>query len=411
MKKAKKILIIIWVISCIAFPSFAVDEDDYEELDYVWLEEEVNKAKEAKTPSINSRHAIIYDRTSKTTIWGKEENKEVPMASTTKIMTAIVMLENVANLKEIVTVEKKAAGIVGSRLGLKTNDKITYEDLLYGLLLCSGNDAATQIAISVGGSVEGFAEMMNNKAKEMGLEHSHFVTPHGLDSSEHYTTAYELAIMADYALGIETFAKIVATKNYTVTINGYPKNITNTNELLGFLEGVNGVKTGFTNGAGRCLVTSVSRNGFDIIVVVLGADTKKIRTSDSIKLIEYTYKNYELVNIEELVEEEFKNWRQINEKRIKIYKGKSKNMETVLGSMKYKLYPIEKNKINDIWFDINFKDYFEAPVEKNIKMGNMKIGLDATEIMDVEILNDNKIERKGVLNYFFELIIKYNCQL
>lgn len=235
MKTIKKILVIFIIILCMDFPSFAVDEEDYEELDYVWLEEEINKAKEAEIPIINSRNAVVYDRTSKTVIWGKDENKEVPMASTTKIMTAIVMLENITNLEEKVTVEKKAASIGGSRLGLKTGDEITYEDLLYGLLLCSGNDAATQIAISIGGSVEGFAEMMNNKAKELGLEHSHFITPHGLDSDKHYTTAYELAIMADYALDIEKFAKVVSTKSYTVTINGYPKNINNTNELLRIL--------------------------------------------------------------------------------------------------------------------------------------------------------------------------------
>lgn len=231
MKKLKKILIIIEIIVSVTLPSIAVDED-YEELDYVWLNEELSKAKEADTLSIYSRYAVVYDRTSKTVIWGKDEAREVPMASTTKIMTAIVMLENITSVNETVIVEKKAAGIGGSRLGLKTGDEITYEDLLYGLLLCSGNDAATQIAISIGGSVEGFAEMMNNKAEELGLEHSHFVTPHGLDNEGHYTTAYELAVMADYALNIEEFAKVVSTKSYTVTINGYPKTINNTNELL-----------------------------------------------------------------------------------------------------------------------------------------------------------------------------------
>lgn len=235
MKKICKFLIAFLIIIQIPIINFAVDEEDYEELDYVWLEEEVNKAKEAQSPTIYSRNAVVYDRTSKTVIWGKDEDKEVPMASTTKIMTAIVMLENITNLKEKVTVEKKAASIGGSRLGLKTGDEITYEDLLYGLLLCSGNDAATQIAISVGGNVEGFAEMMNKKAEELGLEQSHFVTPHGLDNEEHYTTAYELAVMADYALNIEEFAKIVSTKSYTVTINGYSKTINNTNELLRIL--------------------------------------------------------------------------------------------------------------------------------------------------------------------------------
>lgn len=175
----------------------------------------------------------------------------------------------------------------------------------------------------------------------------------------------------------------------------------------GYLEGVNGVKTGFTNGAGRCLVTSVSRNGFDIITVVLGADTKKIRTSDSIKLIEYTYKNYELVNLEQIVKEEFENWRKINEKRVCIYKGVKKKIETVLGELKYTKYPIEKNKIDNIWFDMIFRDYFEAPVEENTKIGNMKVGINTTEIMNVEILTGNKIERKGVVDYFVQLIKKY----
>ena len=227
----KKMLIVFTIITCISFPAFAVDED-YEELDYVWIEEEIDKAKEAKVPKINSRYAVIYDRESKTVIWGKDETREVPMASTTKIMTAIVLLENITNLNEKIIVEKKAATIGGSRLGLKTGDVITYEDLLYGLLLCSGNDAATQIAISIGGSVEGFAEMMNNKAEMLGLKHSHFITPHGLDNNNHYTTAYELAVITDYALDIEKFAEIVSTKTYTVNINGNPRTINNTNELL-----------------------------------------------------------------------------------------------------------------------------------------------------------------------------------
>lgn len=231
MKKTRKLLIVFIIIVYLSLPVFAIN-GDYEELDYIWLEEEVNKAKEVEEPKINSRYGVVYDRASKTVIWGKDETREVPMASTTKIMTAIVMLENIANLNEKIIVEKKAAGIGGSRLGLKTGDEITYVDLLYGLLLCSGNDAATQIAISVGGSVEGFAKMMNNKAEELGLQHSNFVTPHGLDSNNHYTTAYELAVITDYALDIEKFAEIVSTKTYTVNINGNKKIINNTNELL-----------------------------------------------------------------------------------------------------------------------------------------------------------------------------------
>ena len=119
---------------------------------------------------------------------------------------------------------------------------------------------------------------MNKKTQELGLTNTNFITPHGLDEKDHYTTAYELAIISDYALKNKTFAKIVSTKTYEININGHTKSLSNTNELLGNLNGVDGIKTGFTNGAGRCLVTSTTRNGHQIICVVLGSDTKKIRT-------------------------------------------------------------------------------------------------------------------------------------
>ena len=164
-------------------------------------------------------------------------------------------------------------------------------------MLRSGNDAAVALAEYVGGSVEKFAEMMNKKAEELDLVNTHFVTPHGLDDSQHYTTAVELAKITDYAMQNEKFAQIVGTKSTTININGYPRQINNTNELLGVLNGVVGVKTGFTNNAGRCLVTEVKRNGMDIITVVLGADTTKDRARDSIKLIEYIMSNYKMYNM------------------------------------------------------------------------------------------------------------------
>ena len=139
----------------------------------------------------------------------------------------------------------------------------------------------------------------------------------------------------------------------------------------------------------------------------MGADTKKIRTSDSIKLIEYTYKNYELVDLQELLEQDFEDWKKINERRIKIYKGIVQNAQTILGELKYTKIPIEKNSIDNIWTEVNFKDYFEAPVEKNTKAGELKTYLNTTEIMNTEILIREKIERKGVSDYFEELIKNY----
>ena len=244
---------------------------------------------------------------------------------------------------------------------------------------------------------------MNKKAQELGLKNSHFITPHGLDEEKHYTTAYELALIADYALDNPKIAQVVKTKTYTVRINNNSKTISNTNELLGYLDGVNGVKTGFTNGAGRCLVTSVERDGFNIITVVLGADTKKIRTKDSIKLIEYIYSNYELVNLEQLINEHFKEWKKINQKRIHIYKGKKDNAEVNLEDFKYKVYPVKKEKIKDISIEIrNVQMYFEAPVNRGEMVGIITLSIGNEELMNIKILTNNTVERKEIKDYMLQ---------
>ena len=348
-------------------------------------------------PIINSRRYVIYDRNSKRAIYGKDENKQMAMASTTKIMTATVVLEKCNNLNETVTISAKAARTGGSTLGINTGDKITVNDLLYGLLLRSGNDTAVALAEYIGGSVEQFAELMNNKAKEMGLENTHFVTPHGLDDPNHYTTAYELACLTDYALKNEKFANIVKTKYATISINGVSREIKNTNELLlSDVEGIYGVKTGFTNNAGRCLVTAVKRNNMDLIVVVLGADTRKDRAKDSLKLINYAFKEYKLVNVEEFANKEFENWKEINKNRIYINKGR-KNIELEIGKIEVKNIVTNKN----ISVEINSINYLEAPVEKGTKIGTMIVKNGEEIIEEVDILTSKKIERKNIIDYFY----------
>lgn len=280
---------------------------------------------------------------------------------------------------------------------------ICYMDLCY----VHGNDAAIQIAVTVAGSVEEFANLMNKKAEEMGLKNSHFETPHGLDKKEHYTTAHELAIITDYALNIKKIAEVVNTKIYTVTINNYTKNIKNTNELLGNLNGVNGVKTGFTNGAGRCLVTSVERDNFNIITVVLGADTKNIRTKDSINLIEYTYSNYQLVNLEELIDEEYEKWSRVNKKRISVYKGLEDSVDFKLCEYEYKIYPIKMEDIKNIHIEIeNIKTYFEAPVYINTEIACISVKIKDTELMNIKILTSENINRKNPKEYFLKCLEK-----
>lgn len=404
LKKFLSIILLIIILS-ISPVSLAYEEDETaDDWDYVWLDEAVQEVKNSNELSILSRYAVVYDRSSGKVLWGKDENQKVPMASTTKIMTAIVMMENIGidRLNEEVTVSKEAATTIGSRLGLGTGDKITYNDLLYGLMLCSGNDAAVQIAISTAGSVSQFADLMNQKAESLGLTSTHFVTPHGLDRDAHYTTALELAKITDYALKNPKIAQVVSTREYTVTINGNKKIISNTNELLGYLSGVNAVKTGYTSKAGRCLVTSTSRDGFDIITVVLGADTRKIRTQDSIKLIEYTYKNYKLFDLEEAVENEYLSWRKVNLKRIRVRKGVTTRPEVYLDQAKYTKYPLKTNET--ITLETTYTKRFEAPLPANTEVGKITVKLGEEIIDEIPIKTTEQINKKGVVAYFFEIM-------
>ena len=377
-----------------------IDEDIDIEINQKEVIETSSNPEEA---DVDSRIALIYDRASGKILYEKNGNKQTPMASTTKIMTAIVVLEN-ANLKDVVTIDSKAAGIGGSRLGLKKNDKITVNDLLYGLMLRSGNDAAVALANYVGGSVEGFAQMMNEKAKEMGLTNSHFIVPHGLDNDGHYTTAYELAKMADYALKIDKFKQIVGTQNTTIYINGYAKAINNTNKLLGSVSGVYGVKTGFTNGAGRCLVTACKRDDLDIVTVIIGADTTKQRTADTIKLINYAYNNFEVINIKEIVEEKFEQWKAINQSRIYVNKGIKNNVELLLEDMPFENMAIKKNNKDKIDVEVNSIFYLEAPVAKNQVIANMKITINGETLEILEVYSKEEIRKKEMQDYFIEFL-------
>lgn len=401
----------VWIIFTVSFFIFSFnynvfsDDEDLEDISDVssFIKTTTNVSEE---PIINSRAAIIFDRNSGYVLFGKNENEQRKMASTTKIMSAIIVIEN-ANLDDIVTVSVKAAGTGGSRLGLHTNDKITVRNLLYGLLLCSGNDAAVALAEHVGGDVTGFAELMNKKASELGLVSTHFVTPHGLDNDDHYTTAYELALITNYALNNNTFCNIVGTKNYTITINNYSKTLSNTNELLGVLNGVYGVKTGFTNGANRCLVTAVKRDNMDLICIVLGADTKNDRTKDSIKLIEYAFNNFTTINIKEKIQEEFENWKLCNSSSFYVSKGISNNLTPYLEDLSFDFFPINSNHINDFSIYIYCDYIFEAPVDADSVIGYLTVSINNKTVITLNIMNANSVSKKDYKDFFVDMIRDY----
>ena len=244
MKYLKKFLSIFLIVIILPIYSFSddINEENIENINTLEVSSNANNIK------ISSTYGIVLDRTSKTVLFEKNAYDKTAMASTTKIMTAIIALEN-TQLSDIVKISKKAANTGGSTLGIYANSEMSIETLLYGLLLRSGNDCAVAIAEHIASSIEEFAKLMNLKAKELNLKNTNFVTPHGLDAPNHYTTAYDLAILTDYALKNKTFTQIVGTKSHNISIENSTKSIYNTNELLGYTAGVYGVKTGFTGDA------------------------------------------------------------------------------------------------------------------------------------------------------------------
>ena len=280
-------------------------------------------------------------------------------------------------------------------------------------MLCSGNDAAVCLAESVAGSVSQFSNLMNKKAKDLGLLNSHFESPHGLDSDGHFTTAYELALLTDYALQNSTFLNIVGTKNYTVTINGYPKNLSNTNELLGNLNGVYGVKTGFTNGANRCLVTSCKRGDIDIICVVLGADTKSFRTKDSIKLIEYAFKTYEYFNIKDYITNYIDTWQKNNSDFFFVEKGASNEISLKIDESldKCPVIPIKKEFLSNLEISIYMDSYLKAPVIQGTPLGNLSVSSNGNTIIEFDLYSNTNVSKNGISNYLLNFFKNYPKQL
>lgn len=204
-------------------------------------------------------------------IYSKNCDARREPASTTKICTAITVLENYTLLDLPVPIPDEAVGVEGSSLYLQKGEMLTVRDLLYGLMLQSGNDCAVALAITVGGSVEGFVKMMNDTAQKAGAVNTNFMNPHGLHHDEHYTTARDLSAIAYYAMQNEVFREIVATKRHSTPYHNhdYNRNFPNKNKILYNYEGGNGIKTGFTKKSGRCLVSSATRNGKTYICTVL----------------------------------------------------------------------------------------------------------------------------------------------
>ena len=248
---------------------------------------------------VNARCAIALDKENKNVLFEQNAYEIVPMASTTKILTALIAIEQ-GDLDKEVTISKNATSIRGSKVGYKTGENITLRELVFGLMFKSGNDAAIAIAEELGGSMEGFSEIMNHYARSIGILDSHFESPHGLDSNKHYSSAYDLAILAAKGMDYDLFREVVGSKSIDKVKYNFTRDYNNINKILWMLPGANGIKTGYTGGAGKCLVSSVESNGKDIIIVVLNCPDRWNVTKQIYEHLVETIA-FESQNIKELI--------------------------------------------------------------------------------------------------------------
>lgn len=243
-----------------------------------------------KLPNLTARSAVVMDAATGTVIYSRDMDTRRYPASTTKIMTLIVALEQ-GNLDDIVTVSKNAEGMEGSTLWLEQGDKVPLKELLYGMMMASGNDATIAVAEHIAGSVPAFARMMNEKAREIGASDTHFVNPNGLPDENHYTTARDMALIAAYGYRLPEFEEIVGTREITFPwVKDDTHRLRNENQMLWLYKGGNGVKTGYTDAAGRCLVSGAREDGLQLVSVVFDS---VYMWNDSIALLDYGFDQVE----------------------------------------------------------------------------------------------------------------------
>ena len=336
--------------------------------------------------------AVVIDFDTGRVLYDKNGDEKRKMASLTKIMTSILLVEN-CDMEEQIEVPKKAAQIGGSTVGLKAGDIVTAKSLLYGMLLPSGNDCAYTVAIHLGGTIENFAKMMNDKAKILGLTSTNFINPHGLDNENHYTTAKEMAYLTRYALKNPYIDEAVKTKSITINFGSFTKTLNNTNSLLRTYEKADGVKTGFTNGAERCLVSSATDNDRRYICVLLGATTTKIRFNTSKLLLEETFKKYKTMDISNYL----KFYINVN-----VVKGKIPNYEESINDNMS--YPLTNEEYDSIYIKQDIVQSLEAPVAAGTKIGKVEVYLENEKLYEKEIFLKENIYKKNIMDYINEAL-------
>ncbi len=314
--------------------------------------------------------AVLIDEASGRVFFEQDKDEILPMASTTKIMTALLTLEE-ENLDRYFVVNSRAIQVEGSSMGLQAGDRVTLRVLATGMLLASGNDAANAAAVRIAGSVEAFAARMNLRAAEIGMTNTHFVTPSGLDDEEHYSTAYDMALLAREALENPDFAAICSQTSMQVRYGNppYDRWLSNHNRLLRLVEGADGVKTGFTKKSGRCLVSSAEQNGVSLICVTL-------HCSDDWNYHKTVYEKYfGLLRAEELSG-------LVNDIRIPVAGSGVFSVRCSAGPVTAALM---EGELQNIETAVDYEPFLFAPVEAGEKVGEVVFFLDGRELARTEI--------------------------
>ncbi|MDD2502594.1 MAG: D-alanyl-D-alanine carboxypeptidase [Clostridia bacterium] len=345
----------------------------------------------AMPPETSGKSSVLMDGGSGRPLYEENSREKLPMASTTKIMTAIVALEH-CKLDEKVIVAPEASGVEGSSIWLSPEETHTLEDLLYGLMLRSGNDAATAIAIHIGGSVEGFAKLMNQTARKIGAMDTNFMNPHGLHEENHYTTAYDLALITSYGMRNPDFEAIVSTKHHTIPWEGHKwdRAMRNKNKILWSYEGANGVKTGYTKKAGRCFVGSSKREGLQLVAVVLNCGPM---FEESVALMDYGFANYKRVT---LIEE----GQAIQ--TLPIANGRKKEVQLVT-KQDYTV-ALRSGETEKIRKKLILPSELEAPIEKGQWVGSLQIYMEDRLMEEIPLVTQQAVAKRTIWDFFRRVV-------
>ncbi|GAB7386566.1 D-alanyl-D-alanine carboxypeptidase family protein [Bacillaceae bacterium] len=337
-----------------------------------------------KAQAISAESAAVIDVDSGRILFAKNAEMPSRIASLTKIMTAIVAIER-GNLNDTVTVSRNAYGVEGSSIYLRRGEKLKLIDLLYGIMLRSGNDAAVAVAEHVGGSVEEFVEMMNEKAKELGMKDTKFINPHGLDEKKgsNISTARDMAILTAYALKNPVFAEIVSTKFRAIPYEGQPggRKLQNKNKMLYRYQGADGVKTGYTVLAQRCLASSATRDGWQLASIVLRAPNWY---EDSMRILDNAFQAYKRETLVKGGE---------TAAYLPVVNGKRAQVEIVTKEGYF--YPLKKEEKEQIRIETTLPAKIRAPVEKGEKIGELKIYFHEEPLKTIDLVANGSVEKRS----------------